>query len=301
MNTASESPRSLLGIITVLSTVVGLVAGIIALILNFDQLKQRFWPTKPPPPPARTTISRVESLQAAIDDLKEVDAPVAVQRRYLSLVHLHNNSSIPLEEIDEVRRMLVDLGGYLSTPGHDVVFRAVDTERTLFAFDLDRLTTEVDDFWTYVLRNNPYALNRTEHRDDRLAAAVKRIEERTGTPVAVVRGDWFIQAIGQWPTTVSGRRPPTGPLPAGLREFAGRYGSQSLDLAAAARDLGLKDEGPLREVLTREKHFLQADWGLAPLTEGKSITRSTWETRRFTHSPFQELSLELDLGTPYRP
>ncbi len=84
-----------------------------------------------------------------------------------------------------------------------------------------------------------------------------------------------------------------------MRKLLERYPQQTLELESAAADLGLTSSEGLRSKLAKEA-YLREEFGLAPLTEGKTVQRSWWESDENLVSPYQELSRALGLGKPFR-
>lgn len=72
------------------------------------------------------------------------------------------------------------------------------------------------------------------------------------------------------------------------------YLLKEVDLATAALELGLKDKATLERM---DEDFLRR-LGLLPLVQGRSVKREVWESRRGLISPFQQVALKLQLGTP---
>lgn len=84
-------------------------------------------------------------------------------------------------------------------------------------------------------------------------------------------------------------------LPEPIGVVARRYHA-NLGLREAAGELGVKDAAALSQVIGNSPAL--RGLGLGPLTEGKTVDRAFWHSRRAIVSPMQSLARELDLGTP---
>jgi len=249
------------------------------------------------PPPPRSPIPPADVLAALRADLDRAEPRQRPQRRYLTLVHRHNEPSVTEAELEVERRAAVDLVAALAPPDQQAALTAIDAERLIFRLDLSSLGWSSDQ-WRQLAVLYPYGLSRENAPDEAIRTAAKTITSATGDRLPAVRADWFVVAMSRPPLGGAGgtlglwtKGPPEKVL-ALLRDYAG----QPLDLARAARELGVSTDA-LRRLLADEA-YLREEFGLAPLLEGKTIPRDAWESDRNLTTPFQELSKRLGLGKP---
>lgn len=240
-------------------------------------------PKPPPAPPARRPV-----LDVVRDDLAGLAPAARRGRRYLALDHLPDGP-----ELDRARADLDAVAAFLSPPGVAAVVRRVDPAGVVFAFEPAAFGMDPGAAWAAVLRAYPYGL-------EPAGPAGVAVREQSGTPLAVVRGDWFVRAAVNPPLAAPGapfHRPAV--VPAGLRAAARRYDEARVDAKAAAADLGLPDPSRVAAAVRAEEH-LRTRFGLGPLADGGSVARAAWESTEFVTSGFQELARELNVGTPLR-
>ena len=302
----------------VLIAVVTLLTGLLALVGGGLDLWFRYHPSPPADPPGKPPGSTAEAsthppdpppdphpadppptahtrpFQSPADVLTEIAAdldaaPTPATRRYLSLAHLSNNPRIPDADLDRLRQALPDLADYLNLSHGAAAFQPIDADKTVYRFTLDDFGWD-GDAWTAVLKRGeyPYGLTRFGPGDAR--------DRADG---CCVRADWFLRVVAGPPLGGPNSALHLGPrpVPPRVQAVADAYGSQRLDLAAAAVDLGLSDPTRL-QILLRDDRKLRDKHGLGPLLDGDAVRRDAWESTAKGASPFQELSRDLGLGKP---
>jgi hypothetical protein len=257
--------------------------------LGFDS-QGRSVDDRPPAAPARPPISPDETLSAIRADLNRAPGGQRPRLRYLALVHRNNEPAVTEVELQLTRRALADLVAALAPPDRSASVTGIDAEQLVFRLDLDALGWSAEQ-WRQVIVLDPYGVRHASLTEE-------TIRRETDEPVPVVRADWFVAAL---------TRPPLGGpggslglrtrnVPETVQAIARGYAGQPIDLAVAARELGV---GPdrLRRLITEEA-YLRVEFGLSPLLEGKTIPRDGWESVGNLTTPFQELSNRLGLGRP---
>jgi hypothetical protein len=290
---------------TVLFTVAGLGVALVALV--FVLIKTLGWINAEGPRPgdnggpARTPRSTLDVLTDMAADLEKTPAADRPQRRYLTLVHLYNNPVVTEATLESYRRTLRELAGFFSEPGEHLVFRPVDRQQTIFAVNLRDLGWEPDAAWHAILKHNPYGLTYDKVEEAKVREAAAKLRKLSGTPVAGVRGDWLAVALTRAPVGGGDGAIKTGnwPLPPAVRDLATGYDNQELTLQSAAAELGLSEPARLQTLVKEDARF-GAKMSLDALGRERGVVqRKAWETLRSGASPYQQLSRQLDLGTPF--
>ncbi len=298
------------------AVLVGILSGLVAAAVGLVELRDRLGFGRPPDPgpgpasqgdrPPMQPAARARTFQNTLDVLTVIKTDLAKAadadrpaRRYLTLTHLHNNRAVTDADLEAARQALRELAGYLSPAGRTAVFRPVDPEQTVFAVDLNELDWDPDDTWRAVLKAYPYGLSHADSPSAELRGRAEEVQKLSGTKLAHVRGDWLAQAVVRAPLGGDGGSLPARgrPVPAAVQALVQRYAGQTLDLAAAAADLALADPQRL-DALIRDEPRMRQKLGLGPLADGGTVPRTAWEGRQAGTSPFQEVSRELQLGTP---
>jgi hypothetical protein len=316
--------NDLAGVLTVLTAIVGLLTAVVGLFVGVRQLHKHTggakWVVwlgaglgvllcvctvgafilvawKPTPqtssPSQRKPVAPDHAQVIVRRDLERLPIEARENRRYLSLVHLHNDPQVAHGALVSLRDGLADLAGYLSPAGTVASLPPVDDEHLVFAIDWPEFGTPTATVWRAVLTAYPYGLE----KPDGTGAAFRKL---SGSALPVVRGDWFLRAALKPP--LGG---PGGPLyrmgtvPAALQKFARQYDEQRIDAALAAAELGAAGAKDVVDKVRAEKHLIES-YGLGPLADGGSVTRATWESTAFSTSPYQELARSLGIGTPLR-
>jgi Domain of unknown function (DUF4384) len=147
-------------------------------IQDLPAFKPGSCPGRPPITPAASTAA----LEAAITALSDDKARTT---RFVSIANLHNAcASYP--ELSGYREAITRVINSLSWKPEPVRLEAIDPERTILKFDLADAGW-VEAHWEKLVQAYPHsgsAANRTG--DD--------VNRKTGSPVPVVRGDWFAAA-----------------------------------------------------------------------------------------------------------
>jgi len=270
---------------------VGLLQGYLHWWAGFDREGRSI---KPPVPVARRWVGPAEMLQAMVADLDKAPAADRPHYRYLTLAHRHNDNRCPAEEVEADRKAVRAAVAGLALPERSPALPAVDANGVVLRLDLRDLGWLADPSWRQILVQNPYGLTYEASAEIPVKDVQEKLQTATGERVPHVRADWLVVGLS---------RPPLGPkAPPGetVRKLLERYAEQTLDLEAAAEDLGMTSSEGLRSKLAKEA-YLREEFGLAPLQEGKTVRRSWWETDENLVSPYQELSRVLGLGKPFRP
>lgn len=92
-----------------------------------------------PPPPKRTPVSLLSELQAILQHLQKAQRDDRPNLRYFSLSHLHNDSTINLNTLQNARLALTKVLNSLSWEPIFVQPEPVNPEHTLFAVDITKL------------------------------------------------------------------------------------------------------------------------------------------------------------------
>jgi len=150
--------------------------------------------------PNRTRFSEQQIADRIVADLNSLTGATLRNARYLTLTNLSNNLSISDDELEIYREGLVKmlnslsrssdiLGSDKSTAVNRLV--AVDSERTIFRFELSQIGWHDQD-WDTVANHFPYALKQRGGRANALYTA-------TSSELPVLRADWFVFATSQPP------------------------------------------------------------------------------------------------------
>jgi hypothetical protein len=236
-----------------------------------------------------------EVLAVLADDLNKADPAVRPTRRYLTLVHLNNNRAVSDAELEQARGMVGEIVQFLAPAGRVPACRPIDPERTLFAIDLKDLGWSPQDEWARVLKGYPYGLRPPEDGAPAWKEAGRAVETLADSELASVRGDWF--AVTALRLASELKVPADRTIPESLKKHAREYPNQVLTLDGAAAELPRNEPTRLANLLS-DNTELRDRTGLKPLSQGGTISRTTWESTENTTSPFQEVSEALDLGKP---
>jgi hypothetical protein len=249
----------------------------------------------------RTFKGPVEFLSAMSADLEKLDPTARSRRRYLTLTHLHNNSTWSNADLDRFRTALGELAGHMSPERQALTWQAVDADRTIFAIDLGELRWEAGDLWQELLRHYPYGVTYSRVADSAWRDAEKRLQELSGTKLPFVRADWFLTAMVRPPFAGADGvwKAPKRAVPESVQKQVQAYIEDRLTLDGVAADLARNEprhlEAFLRDNAERRRQ-LHLDALLQP---GGTIRRTDWEqVRDATTSPFQEVTQGLHYGTP---
>jgi hypothetical protein len=141
--------------------------------------------------PARKFITPAAIFKMIVADLNAAPgAADRLQRRYLSIAHLHN-AGHSADELLSSRNGLAKLINSLSWKSTIVVPLPIDAEKTIFRIDLrDYGWTAAT--WKRIVEANPY-----DTRLLRASAVEAAVKTRTSQPV--VRADWFVDAASRPP------------------------------------------------------------------------------------------------------
>jgi hypothetical protein len=227
----------------------------------------------------RKFITPVITLEKIAEDLKAAQDPK--KRRYITLTHLWNDSSVDLELLKEWQDSLTRFG---KTLGKDVsvTWSPVDEAKTLYAADWPYPKGTYS--WERISGSNPYAVTYQESGEKRLLETASRVGDLSDTLLPWVRADWFLRKTFKMHDDNS------------IRELLERWQQRPVRLSTATADLGLTDPPQLAADILRQVRLQKI--GLAPLAIDGQISRATWEEQEAGVSPFQEATRLLGLGTP---
>lgn len=249
-------------------------------------------------PPQRTPIGTERLLTQIAEDLRRSAEGDRPSLRYLSLAHRHDDPTVAQVELDRERQGLIDLVAALAPPNRTAEIVAVDTTRCLFRLDLAQLDWSADE-WRRVAKLYPYGVKDETATAPEIARAGRDLRGLTDEPLVWVRADWWVAALTRPPLSGPGgiglwtKSPPQT-----VKVVAEAYRDRTLDMAAAARELGLPDQVGLRRLIEAEAD-LKDTFGLAPLLrDGGSIPRDAWESGANLTTPYQELASRLGRGRP---
>ena len=148
----------------------------------------------------RQDISEPELVSRIATDLQKLSGTPLQNARYLAITNLHNMDSISAEQLQLYREALVkalnslsrssDVLGLENAPAPSKVV-PIDSERTIYRFDLRQIGWKPED-WERLVKHNPYGII---HRN----GAGKVIEKLTTSEVPWLRADWFCFAALQPP------------------------------------------------------------------------------------------------------
>lgn len=140
--------------------------------------------------PARKSISNAQVLGAVEDDLGSFPAEERRFKRYLSLVDVSNDASVTEPEYEAYRAAIPKLLNGLSWGEGIARFRTLSSSMPVYRIDTRFFESgaafgEVERSYTFGF--------------DAASPAAERIVEMTGSPVPILRGDWFIYHASQPP------------------------------------------------------------------------------------------------------
>ncbi len=69
-----------------------------------------------------------------------------------------------------------------------------------------------------------------------------------------------------------------------------------IDLATAAREVGVADQSVVREAILQLPHWGDDTFGLKPLIDGKTVPRAVWAFSDVPYTTFGQLCQQLKLG-----
>lgn len=157
----------------------------------------------------RVFISQAETARVIRDDLQQTDGADRPYRRYFSLVNLHNNSfgsrvgrsgrNIDDADLPAFRAALSKLLNSLSWEAGIVVPVAIDPQQTILRIDLRDLGWSAGKQWNDLLKVYPYGLTFGEVENPALRNVSKEAAELSGSPLPVVRVDWFLDTASRPP------------------------------------------------------------------------------------------------------
>jgi hypothetical protein len=266
-------------------------------LMDFQESDPRTKRDRPAVKP-RPAVSSAATYGRIATDLQRHDSETRPRLRYLTLQHRYNEPSCSDAELEGDRGAVRDLIAILRrSQSADLDF--IDPEQVLFRIDLAELGWDAATEWRTVAKQYRYGLG--ADGNDPLAQLRRHVEQLAQDPIPVVRADWFVVALTRSPLIGPNGvfHPSPGDLPESVRALGRQYSSQTLDLAACARELDLDNDQELA-ALIRGHENLQQEFGLAPLLQGALIRREWWESDRNLFSPYQELARLLKIGKPVR-
>lgn len=129
----------------------------------------------------------------------EGDSPA--DKRYFSIHHLHNNSSVSVADLRLYRAALSKALNSLSSKRSIVVPKAIDDQETVFAIDLNDYGWDVDR-WKSAVKTYPYGVRWRSSDLNRVAGLIN--QQMGGAlngadSVPYIRADWFIRTATRPP------------------------------------------------------------------------------------------------------
>jgi serine/threonine-protein kinase len=133
-------------------------------------------------------------------DLQRMPVGERKFRRYLLIHNLHNDRSVDEKELKLTRAAIGKVINSLSNTAQIAKIRAIDPDKTVFAFDLRDVGWDLRDLWTEILKNYPYGMTHIGNVDDeKLNQIAQDIAEMVEVKLPYVRADWLIVNGGQPP------------------------------------------------------------------------------------------------------
>ncbi len=139
----------------------------------------------------RNTLDLLSAIAGDLESLPENERP---QRRYCTLVHLHNNRNVPETDLENTRELLRQTVHSLALTSGTEELKVIDPDRTIFAFNLS-LWGWKDEDWRRLLKKYPYGLDATESANPSLRARDDQVQRLSQSLLCHVRGDWLIQEL----------------------------------------------------------------------------------------------------------
>jgi hypothetical protein len=266
--------------------------------VGWDEQGRPIEEKKDPPAKPRPVVSAADAYQYIVADLKRRDPEIRPRLRYLTLVHRHNEPSCTDADLEADRRAVREMLTVL-WDGRQATLTYIDPEDLLLRIDLEELNWDAATDWYKVVSQYRYGLKGPG--EEPAAKLRQQVAQLTEDEIPVVRADWFVVALTRSPLAGPKGlvRTPLAKLPEPVRTLSDQYSKQRLDLAACARELGLKEDKTLADLIRRDEN-LQTKFGLAPLLRGERIRREWWESDRYFVSPYQEVARQLKIGNSVR-
>jgi hypothetical protein len=266
-------------------------------------------PIAPPVAPAAppSFIAEKDVFRAIREHLLGLPPEARKRQRYFSLANLAKGEGIDPAQLRLCREALGGLLGRLSAGGRGPALRVLPPPADyLCCIDLGRLGWAGDEQWHALKKRYPYGLNYERSADADLSSLAKEVYELAGEDVLCLRADWFLANAGELLPALqaSARRGGAGRAPVSREEVQSALGpvrptlefyAKDLDLRTAALELGYG--GPDALLQEMQKHASLADHA-ARLAEGRGVSRRQWSSLEHESPLFQEVALELNLGTP---
>ncbi len=139
----------------------------------------------------RVFVSDGDVLKAIFEDIASVSMGAAADRRYLSITNLHNNPSVPDEELEVARQALTKMLNSLTWKRVILKPTPVDPEKTVFRVELSKLGWSKEQ-WEKIANLHPY----NKFYDTIVA---RSLADYTGTKLSVIRADWFVAKLSKPP------------------------------------------------------------------------------------------------------
>lgn len=143
-----------------------------------------------PPAGRRRPVAQADVWRAVRADLDRLPRKQRRFTRYFTLTHLHN-ADLSDDELESHRHGLAKLVNSLSWGPKVVVPAAIDAARTVFRIDLRAYCWDAHT-WQRIIDANPYGVVPD-------AVEARACAEATGSPLPLVRADWFVAAAARPP------------------------------------------------------------------------------------------------------
>lgn len=144
----------------------------------------------------RPFVSTADVFAAVAADLRQFPPEDHDRLRYFSITHLHNNPTVSDADLRTFRAGLSKLINSLSWEPVIVLPKPIDVHETVLRIDLVDIGWDKDNLWHRLLTEYPYGMSYQFASDQQLAADATFVCEATGSPIPIVRADWFIAKAG---------------------------------------------------------------------------------------------------------
>jgi serine/threonine-protein kinase len=152
------------------------------------------------PPEDRRELQSLDKILLAIaGHLERVPSEDRPFRKYFSFASLYNRKTVKPQELRYAKAALSKLINSLSWKHEIVVPRGINAEGVIYTIDLRDLGWEKPGFWQAVQRGNPYALDCSNHIEQAVRDAWRRLRTLSGDQLCWVQADWFISTASRPP------------------------------------------------------------------------------------------------------
>jgi hypothetical protein len=285
-----------------------------------------------PVPPSPKVESVADLLTLIRDDLdRHVNGGDQPFQRYFTLTNLANDPDVGPAVLQRHRDALTQLLVALSAsrpaepiqiiPGMQQLVatvpappKPIDAEQLVLRVDTRALGWTGEAFRRELHRQNPYALQfPADSAGDPLRNVARDVERRLGEAdghyPAHVRVDWFLATFtdpdrartllsltAAGPEEIEFRLRWIADLRPQWAELLVLYDRRRVDLAVAARELGVADKEMVRQAILQLPNWGGDMLGLKPLTEGETVSRAVWAHTDVPYTTYGQVCQRLRLG-----